>query len=365
MLNKNSFIGSATIILLVILFLRAASLLQPFWLNMAAIHVARTAVVSAETSDQTRSDISGQELAYARELLAGHQVNSSGGIAYQALIAYLAAPPDAKASILENIVSTSGEEVRPFVKFWLGEAYLERGDYLKALSLWTEIGAAQRLLELGDRLSAAGRWTEAAQAYEASLRNLGSDVRVYWRLGHALQQLGRQDDALRVYERSLTVDPRNYAGYIAVGNVYRERGMFDEAQAWFDRAVQETGDLEWAYIASAKAYEMQGAYDLAEARLRAVLQEYPGNCEAWGQIGLVLWRQGIYDEAITALEKAAILCPQVPWMLQALGNARRDSGDIEAARQAYEAVLNMDPTNTYAQEQLDSLGQMLPPDRRK
>lgn len=327
--------------LVIILLLFTGNLAEPFWLNEVAVQVTGVAVTLSETRDQSLSDISRQELGYARELLASQRVSSSGSIAYQALIAHLTLPPDLRVGILEDLVNISGE-VRPVVKFWLGEAYLEQGDYLKALSLWDEIGAAQQLFELGDRLSEVGWWEEAVASYEASLESFSSDIQVYFKLGHSLEQLGRQEDALEIYARALTTAPRNYGVYIAIGNIYRDRGMFDEAQAWYDRAIQETGHWEWPYLASALAYVKQGALVLAEDRLQVVLQEYSGNCQAWGQMGQVLWQKGIYDKAIQALEEAVALCPyQFPWMHKSLGDVRRDNGDVEGALQAYEVFQDL------------------------
>lgn len=352
---------SLTALLIFILVLSAARLFEPFWLNISALRVARAVFASSRLPGQLPSELSRQELEYARKLLADHRVTSSGATGLQALISHLADPPDVEVAILEELARTSGE-IRPIVKLWLGDAYLEQREYQKALSVWAEIGAARQLLELGDELAAAGQWEEAVGAYEAGIERLGQDVRVYSGLGRALEQLGRQDDALEIYRRALTIAPRNYGVYVAIGNIYRDRGMFDEAQAWYDRAVQETGHVEWPYIASARVHEMQGALDLAEARLQAVLDENPGNCQAWGRMGRVLWKQSLYDEAITALEGAVGLCPQIPWLYQALGDARKDSGDMQGAVRAYEAALNMAPGNIYVREQLAHLRLMMSAD---
>jgi tetratricopeptide (TPR) repeat protein len=327
-------------------------------LNVAAIRLSK-AVVDLSYPPPNNAEIARKSLRAACNSLQAHQLERfPGGAGFLVLVTHLIGPAETKIPYLETALDMAAQE-RPFVKLWLGEAYLEQGDYLKALSLWAEIGAAQQLLELGDWLSAAGRWEEATAAYQASLRSIGSDVRPYLKLGHALIQLGREDDALSIYERALAIDPGDYGVYVAIGDVYRDRKMFEEAQAWYDRAVQQTGNLEWPYIASAHAYEMEGSLDLAKSRLQIALKNSPSNCQAWGQMGVVLRQQRLYSEAILALEMAIRLCPEIPWLYQAIGDAKRDSGDLEGARQAYKAVLTLSPADTYVREQLDSLDQML------
>ena len=336
------------------LLLCAEALTENMPLNLATVRVVHWMVALSQLPGQPLTDQAQGELVSLAQSLADY--DSPGSITYQALLVRHLAPLNARASDLEDLTRTS-EKVRPMVKYWLGEAYHEQGDYEKAISTWAEAGAALPLGKLGGALGKAGRWQEAVAAYEASLESFDREIKVYLDLGSALVHMGRQDEAVQIYQRGIRIAPDNWGPYVYIGDIYRERKDFEQAQYWYHRGIQATGSA-WPYIGSALIAEAQGAFDLAESRLRTALQVEPGNCEAWLRLGLLFQRQGKCAEAIVPLEEAVELSPRW-WLYQALGDARRDCGALEGALQAYEAALEIVPDNNDLRRQITSVRQIL------
>jgi tetratricopeptide (TPR) repeat protein len=297
----------------------AAKPIRTLPLNLATARAVR-AVLALAAGSGASEQITWQSAA-VRETLRNQRVGTWASTAYQAWIVHLATPPDVSVAAIEKLAGDAAR-VRPTVALWLGQAYLDQGYYQRALIIWTEIGAVQQLKALAEELEREGRLEDAVKAYTASLQGLREDIKVYLGLGRVLEQLGREDEALEVYRQALAALPRDYGVYLAVGEVYRGRRMFDEAQAWYNLAVRETGRTEWPYIASARAHEDQGALDQAVERLTWVIEHYPQNCQAWGRLGIVLWKQGIRDRAISALEEGTRLCPDTGWLVEALAQIR-------------------------------------------
>jgi tetratricopeptide (TPR) repeat protein len=85
---------------------------------------------------------------------------------------------------------------------------------------------------------------------------------------------------------------------------------------------------------SRKAQEAlsQNRPDLAIPEFRAILAIAPNNVDARGNLGVLLFFQGAYSEAVPQLRAALKLRPEI-WKIQALlGMAERRTGDPEAAR---------------------------------
>jgi Tfp pilus assembly protein PilF len=87
-----------------------------------------------------------------------------------------------------------------------------------------------------------------------------------------------------------------------------------------------------AHAHQAAEYLKQNKPDLAVAEFRAIVALDPDNVDARGNLGVVLYFQGSYVDAIPELRATLKMRPTL-WKIQALlGSAEKRTGDINAAR---------------------------------
>jgi len=82
----------------------------------------------------------------------------------------------------------------------------------------------------------------------------------------------------------------------------------------------------------AQVYLSENKPDQAAAEFKAIIALDPKNVDAHGNLGVLLYFQGAFADAIPQLRTALKLQPSL-WKIQALlGIAERRSGDINGAR---------------------------------
>jgi tetratricopeptide (TPR) repeat protein len=111
-----------------------------------------------------------------------------------------------------------------------------------------------------------------------------------------------------------------------------------------------------ARFARALEHKRNGEYDEAEALFKSVIAEQPHHAEAYHELGLTYSFRVFIDESIEALEKAVQLSPTTVSYLMSLGKTHSMYGDYDRAKPVFQAVLQLDPFNNEASEQLAFIG---------
>ena len=110
-----------------------------------------------------------------------------------------------------------------------------------------------------------------------------------------------------------------------------------------------------ARFAKALEHKINGEYDEAESLFKAVLADEPGNADAYHELGLTYSYRVFMDESIECLEKAVAMQPESTPFLMSLAKTHTMYGDFDRARPLFEKVIEMDPFNVEAAEQLQYL----------
>lgn len=107
-------------------------------------------------------------------------------------------------------------------------------------------------------------------------------------------------------------------------------------------------------FAKALEHKINGEYDEAEALFLSVIAEQPGNADAYHELGLT-YSFRVKDDTIPTLERAVQLNPNSVRFLITLGKTYAMYAEDIKARSAFERVLQIDPFNDEAQNNLQYL----------
>jgi tetratricopeptide (TPR) repeat protein len=238
-----------------------------------------------------------------------------------------------------------------------------------------------------------GRWEEAVTAFRQALERAGARPAALHNLGYALERLGRLDEAEAAYGDAAgraREDARIMLGWsivalkrgeaqVAQDRLARTRELLGAKPlpaAWYWAAALASAALDDAGGALRAARDGAGAYPAnpvlqnnlavlleqagdvvaAEAALRAALAEDPSLPQVSKNLADILYRNGRYDDAREAYERAAKLAPELGDDLYfKLGNIAYKRRDKLQARESWSRATTLNPGHALARANLDML----------
>jgi tetratricopeptide (TPR) repeat protein len=256
----------------------------------------------------------------------------------------------------------------------LGEAYLQKGDWMTAVRTWAPLlqaGSAgselfEKVLDLqwtGQDFAGAGQtarlWLQAEPGNAQPAYRLG----LLLCLDHGLEglpyllQAAGLDASLSVPIETLRTaiqkgNLENNVSYqrVLLGQALGSLGYWDLAQVEFERAVQaDPGYAEgWAYLGEARQHlDQDGLPDLQRAE-----QLNPASIATQGLLALWYRRNGQAQEAIRYLSALAALEPdQSVWQME-LGNTFVQAGDLFQAYASFKRATELEPNSISAWQAL-------------
>lgn len=159
----------------------------------------------------------------------------------------------------------------------------------------------------------------------AAVEQNPKDAEARWRLSVALSTVKDYKRAFAEAEQAVRLDSKKAECFYALGLAYRGLGDRDRAIKAFKKGVSIPGSFGEIY--------REMFYDL----------------------GQTLTETGRHKEAVEAYKGALVSGPEATYVVIALADAFRKSGDIPRAKREYLAVLGYDPTNTQAEKALREL----------
>ena len=238
------------------------------------------------------------------------------------------------------------------------------------------------------------RWEEAAASFRQAVEKGGARVPALHNLALALERMGRLDEAETAYGEAAgraRDDSRVMLGWAVVA---LRRGEYQVAEGRLTRARELAGSKPvpalwyWAStlaniglddLASARstaeegatAYpasavlgnnlavlrELGGDLEGAETVLRAALAEDASLPQVSKNLADILYRNGRYDDAREAYERAAKLAPELGDDLYfKLGNIAYRRRDHDRARESWRRATELNPGHELARANLEMLG---------
>jgi tetratricopeptide (TPR) repeat protein len=237
------------------------------------------------------------------------------------------------------------------------------------------------------------RWEDAAQALRQATESGVPRAAALHNLGFALEQLGRLDEAEAAYGDAAgraKDDPRVMLGWsivalkrgdnqVAQGRLARSRELLNGKPLpalWYWASTLATAGLDDTESALCIAREGVAAYpknpvlqnnlavlletsgdmEGAESLLRAALAEDASLPQVSKNLADILYRNGRYDEAAEAYERAAKLNPELGDDLYfKLGNIAYKRRDHVRARESWAQATALNPGHQLARANLDML----------
>jgi tetratricopeptide (TPR) repeat protein len=238
-----------------------------------------------------------------------------------------------------------------------------------------------------------GRWDEAATTFTQAAGAAGAKPAALHNLGYALERLGRLDEAEAAYGDAAgrarddarimlswsVVAIKRGEHQVAQGRLARTRELLGGKPApalWYWAATLASAGLDdtpgalrgaregvATYPSSAVLQnnlavllELTGDTQGAEAALRAALAEDPSLPQVSKNLADILYRNGRYDEAREAYERAAKLAPELGDDLYfKLGNLAYKRRDKTLARESWSRAAELNPGHELARANLEML----------
>jgi tetratricopeptide (TPR) repeat protein len=228
----------------------------------------------------------------------------------------------------------------------LGHALTMMGRYEEALQRYKQVLAFRPKLPeaefaAGFVLARMGKLKEAETRYRRALV-LRPDFAAAWmNLGSLLREQGREVYAEAALQRAVELRPDLVSGWVNLAILERERHRPAEAEAHLRKAFalnpqQVETQVAWCQFRSAEG-DAAGAWQW----LRWALAREPDHAEAVNIHGILLHKEGRFDEAVEIFEQAEALGHRVAASNR--GNSLLDLGSMSEALQAQELAVERDP----------------------
>ena len=261
-----------------------------------------------------------------------------------------------------------------------------RGPYFVGLGLRAQGNQAEATREFGTALVLAPGYVDplaqlvsmafAESQPDAALRRVKKQIALaprvaglHYLLGTVYQARGEAEPAEAAYLKALALEPRFGAAYLQLGALYGATGRYEKALAELNKRLKASPKDVSALMLAGIIYERKGDVDKAEEAYQKVLADEPrfapaANNLAWlysehggdqgralqlaqtakeaapddphisDTLGWILYKRGVYDQALALLQQSAAKLPESAEVQYHLGMAAYRLGDKSLARRA-------------------------------
>ncbi len=244
--------------------------------------------------------------------------------------------------------------------FYLARIYMEQGEFDRSLE---EIKSALRInpdfvelwIYMGFVSIEKEQYDLAVYAFTEAAYRGGDLSQVYYLLGAVMETLARDMDAYHYYKKALKENPNNIAALQSIAGITSVIGREVETFTTFKRILEI--DTLNAVALNYVGYTYAERSDSLEYALKLIdraLEIDVDNGYYIDSRGWVLYKMGRYEDALKELERASEIIEDAV-ILQHLGDVYLELGRRNAARDAYEKALKIEPHNRTLRDKIDSV----------
>lgn len=205
-----------------------------------------------------------------------------------------------------------------------------------------------------------GQPGDAVKALTACLKLAPSHPGAIFHLATRSLALGDRTGALQGFTRAVQFAPGWAEAHYNLATLQAEMDDAVSAEASYRQALRLKPGLAQAANNLANLLDARGERDEAIALLQSALTANPTLAQAWGTLGYLLLASNRLDAAEHALARAVSLDSGMADAWANLAESRRQRKDAEGAREAYEALLRVDPSAEVARFHLATLNGQTP-----
>jgi len=176
----------------------------------------------------------------------------------------------------------------------------------------------------------------------AKIKEQFLDTYSFLRAGMANERTGNYPAAVKAYERGLAVEPENVELLNSLGFALFQQGKSKEAVVALEKAIAIDPKHAKAHNNLALAAIDSGELEVAEAHYRESLA-IKAQPAIYNDLGFVLERQGLTDEAVEAYRKALELDPKSATAHYNLGSSLARQGKYAEAESHLRIALKLSP----------------------
>ena len=179
----------------------------------------------------------------------------------------------------------------------------------------------------------------------AQIKEQFLDAYSFLRAGMANERTGNYPGAVRAYRRGLEVEPENVELLNSLGFSLFQQGKSDEAIIALEKALEVDPQHSKAHNNMALASIDLGELEIAEAHYRESLAIEPQPA-IYNDLGFVMERQGLPDEAVEFYRKAIELDPKSASAHANLAGTLARAGRFADSERHFEAALAIEPSTS-------------------
>ncbi len=198
-----------------------------------------------------------------------------------------------------------------------------------------------------------GRAAEAVEYLTRAIAFRGNYAEAMNEMGEILANQQKSTQAIQWFKRAIRANP-SYAGtYINLGFLLQNQGDNDAAMASYQKAASLEPDGPADYFSQANAAAAVYQWNEVIACLYAAIKAKPDFWQARYQLGIQLAARGETDEAKRQFSEAIRYRPDFVEGHQELATTLAVQGKASEALAEFRAVLQLDPTNSLARQQIE------------
>jgi tetratricopeptide (TPR) repeat protein len=239
----------------------------------------------------------------------------------------------------------------PVVKYQMALALLMNRETAKAVARLNDALALDHnyspaVLLLAELDIGTDKPANAVSLLSQLLKNEPGNARAYLLLAQAYLAQPQLQEALKVYARMARMFPKNPEIPRLTAFVYEQAGDIAQARAALDKSLELAPDYLPALENITRLDLRQKLYDQAHRRVAAVMDKYPKAAGPLMLEGEICSVEGKTNQAESALSKAIELNPDLPGPYLMLARLYRASGQEEQALQRLTTLVSKtnDPT---------------------
>jgi tetratricopeptide (TPR) repeat protein len=301
------------------------------------IHLIKTSIVnSLETVEML---VRHRKYEDAKELLASltkEERNQEGGLYYGGFIALQTGENKKAIEILSSGAKQYPHDV--FFYFFLGKAYIQEGDYEKALDSLKK--AEEKVTPPVDYrvllcqvLMTLTRYDEAKAIFESE-DAFSEKSSLLYDMAHTLSNNRYYDQALIAAQWYTDSHPNEKNGWELLGKIYENLDLYEEAEGAYRNGLEIDHD-ENLLLSLASVLEEQEEYEDSLDIIEGVLEKNPENYDARIHKGYVLGLLEEYEDAYIILESLSHDFPDKSDVWWNLGWIESSRGNQKEAIEAY------------------------------